>query len=343
MTYSDDPMLGGPKATVTAIGADGVPITDGQAIQPVPVALFEPSRVLAVKDLRTTEIHDARMEGIIGQGFHRMPRGLLINFPADGWGLYRTATGLLLRDRFGGVWAEGTLSLDPRWISEATSQGWVTVFYGPHLGIRVPPGKTERTYTLQDRIDEFRKGRSHGMCASANVRWHPVPTGETLNWVLLPPGAFGQPLPLAYVPQFNFTPHGGPETFGFVPTPETYSEVPVALADIPIARNLVGDATPTDFDLFQPRLDPGLNFVAGYHAPASESIDSFTAWQQAAHAHGRVLVLTGHHDLPAGPELIHQPLQNIRENTSQALQTSHAAIIPLTRASRLSLPAWEDR
>lgn len=336
VTYSNDPLLGGPHAAVTDLRPDGTVITDPTELRPVPIVFFEPVQILAVKDTRTGDVHEARLETIVAGGFHRIPRGIMVNFPADGWGLHRTATGLLLRDRFGGVWAQSTVDLDPEWISEATSQGWVTVFYGPKLGIRTPPGKTEATYTLQHRITEFRQGRAEGLCAAANVRWHPVPTGETLTWVMLPAGALGQPLPVAYVPQFNFAPHGGPETLGFIPTPGSY-------AAIPTTPLLVGTATATDFDLLHPHLDDQLNFVAGYRTSA-EYADGFTAWQQAAHAHGRVLVITGHRDLPAGPEIADRDPHTLAEQIQQALRDSYAAIVPLSPTPRRRhLPAWEDR
>ncbi|MEV4753422.1 hypothetical protein AB0K21_44365 [Streptosporangium sp. NPDC049248] len=325
--FMDDPMLGGPQATVIGIQADGSVVTDGKAINPSPVVLFEPVKAMMVKDTRTGTVHEARTEGIISGGFHRVPLGVMASMPAEGWGLYRTATGLMLRDTFGGVWAEGTLDLDPAWVSEATSYGWVTVLFGPRLGIRVPPGKSAQSYTLQQRIAEFRQGRSEGLCAAASVKWHPAVPKETMSWVLLPAGIFGQPLPLAYMPQFNFTHLGGPETFGFVQTPERFADVPTALG-------LAADVTPTDVDLFQPHLDEGLNFVGGYRVSAGATDPGYTAWRKDAHAHGRILVITGHQDFPAGPEFLHDKPQDVVERARQVVRSSYAATVLVSETPR---------
>ncbi|MEV4091273.1 hypothetical protein [Streptosporangium saharense] len=331
-TFMDDPMLGGPKATVVDIQSDGSVVTDGKVIDPAPVVLFEPVRAMMVKDTRTDTVYEARTEGIISGGFHRMPLGIMANFPAEGWGLYRTATGLMLRDTFGGVWAEGILDLDPAWVSEATSYGWVTVFFGPRLGLRVPPGKSAQSYTLQQRIAEFQQGRREGLCAAASVAWHPVAPKETMSWVLLPAGIFGQPLPLAYMPQFNFTHLGGPEAFGFVRTPEQFADVPPALG-------LAAEVTLTDVDLFQPHLDEGLNFVGGYRVPDGATDPGYTAWRKTAHAHGRILVITGHQDFPAGPEFRHDHPQVVVERARQVVRSSYAATVLVSETPRRPLLA----
>ncbi|MEU8104491.1 hypothetical protein AB0C18_12305 [Nonomuraea muscovyensis] len=331
-TFFDDPMFGGPKATVTSIQPDGTVTTDGKAINPSPVALFEPVASVMIEDTRTGTIHEARTEGIIGNGFHRIPRGIMASVPVEGWGLYRTPTGLMLRDPLGGVWAKGAVELEPAWLSEATSHGWVTVFYGPRLGIRVPPGRHPSSYTLSERISEFRQGRSMGLCAAANVRWHPIAPEETMNWVLLPAGIFGQPLPLAYVPQFSFTRLGGPEAFGFVPAPDRF-------ADVPIAVGLAADVTLTDVDLFQPHLDEGLDFVGGYR-PTRDPL--YRDWHAAAHSNGRILVITGHQDLPAGPAHRHDDPRDLMERVHRVVKESFVAIVPVSKTHRFGKPSVQS-
>ena len=106
-TTSSDPLFGGPGATISEILPDGTVLTDPYDSVPVlPVALFEPTQLIVMKDLRTSIFHEPRMEHIISAGFHRQPRGILSNLPAEGWDLYRTHDGLMLRDQFGGVWAD---------------------------------------------------------------------------------------------------------------------------------------------------------------------------------------------------------------------------------------------
>ncbi|SNT61948.1 hypothetical protein SAMN05216276_108626 [Streptosporangium subroseum] len=325
--FLDDPLFGGPKAAVTAIQPDGSVLTDGEIINPGPVVLFEPIKVMMVKDTRTGTVHEARTEGVISGGFHRVPRGIMASLPAEGWNLYRTATGLMLCDTFEGIWAEGTLELDPAWVSEATSQGWVTVFFGPRLGVRIPPHTSAQSYTLQQRIAEFRQGRSEGLCAAASVKWHPVAPQETRSWVLLPAGTFGQPLPVAYMPQLNFTRLGGPEAFGFVRTPER-------LADIPIAVGVTAEVTPTDVDLVQPHLDDSLNFVGGYRAPGGATDLRYAAWHAAAHTHGQILVITGHQDFPAGHKIRHDTPEDVDKRVLQVMGASYAATVSVSDTPR---------
>jgi hypothetical protein len=280
-----------------------------------------------VKDLRTSTFHEPRMEYIISAGFHRQPRGILANFPAEGWGLYRTDTGLMLRDQFGDVWAKSTVTPDPGWLELAARNYWVTVYYGPWLGVRLPEGKTDRTYTLQDRIAEFRRGREEGLCAAASVRWYPEIFDQTMEWALLPAGAFGQPYPIAYVPAWNFDHLGGPETFGLEPV--TLRGHGLALGPVPGARNLAVDVTSTDVDFFQPHLDTAINFVTGYRVHAGSPDPFFTAWRQMALQAGQVLMITGSKDLPAGPALIDEDPDDVMARTEEALRTSHAALVPI--------------
>lgn len=334
ITTSSDPLFGGPGATISEILTDGTIRTDPYDAVPVlPVALFEPTQLIAMKDLRTSTFHEPRMEHIISAGFHRQPRGMLANLPAEGWGLYRTDTGLMLRDQFGGVWAQSTVSLDPSWLELAARHYWVTVYYGPWLGMRLPEGKTDRTYTLQDRIADFRRGREQGLCAAASVRWHPEIFDQTMKWALLPAGAFGQPYPIAYVPVWNFDHLGGPGTFGLKPVTLRGH----GIGPVPVAQDLAVDVTSTDVDFFQPHLDTAINFVAGYRVPAGGPDPFFTAWRQMALEAGRVLLIAGSKDMPAGPALIDQDPNDVMARTEEALRSSHAALVPIGVPRRASL------
>ncbi|WP_433464157.1 hypothetical protein [Spirillospora sp. CA-128828] len=333
-TTSSDPVFGGPGAMISDILPDGTVLTDPYDTVPVlPVAMFEPTQVMAVKDLRTSTFHEPRMEHIISSGFHRQPRGMLANLPAEGWGLYRTNTGLLLRDQFGGVWAKSEVTLAPGWLALAAQHFWVTVYYGPWLGVRLPEGKTDQTYTVQDRIAEFKRGREQGLCAAASVRWHPEIFDQTMDWVLLPAGTFGQPYPIAYVPAWNFDHLGGPETFGLEPV-TLHSH---GMGPVPAAHDLAVDVTSTDVDFFQPHLDTAINFVAGYRVPAGQPDPPFNAWQQRALQSGKVLLITGSKDIPAGPALINEDPNDVMARVKEALCTSHAALVPIGVPRRASL------
>jgi hypothetical protein len=199
LTYLDDPVFGRGVFPVADITEDGILIPDRSGtVDPIPVVMFEPSRCVISHDSRTGTAYDLLTEAIIAAGFHRIPAGpLWTGRPAQGWGLYRTAEGLVLRDADGAVYAEATTALDPAWVSTATSLGSVLVLHGPCLGIRTPPGHTQASYTVDDRAQEITRGRRNGLLAGATVTWHPEPLEETLNWVLFPPGMYSQPLPIA--------------------------------------------------------------------------------------------------------------------------------------------------
>ena len=217
-TFMDDPLFGGRAARVTGMTPEGGLITDsGADADQVPVLLFEPVHTIAMKDPVTGLSHEPRIDTLVGAGWQRVPpRFVMAGLPADGWGLYRTATGVELVDPYGCVYAEGRLTLDPEWVSAAVSTGAVMVFIGPNLGIRVPPGRSPESYTDGDRIREFRYGRENGLLAAATVRWHTSPPGETATWVLLREDELGPACPpVAYVPRLNLKAHGGPQAFGF--------------------------------------------------------------------------------------------------------------------------------
>ena len=176
-TFVDDPLFGGHPARVTGTTPEGGLLTDTSLeVGRMPVLLFEPVHALAVKDPVTGLTHEARTDVLVATGWQRVPsQFLMAGLPADGWGLYRTATGVELRDPYGCVFAEGRLALDPEWVSAAVSTRAVMVFIGPRLGVRVPPGRTPESYTPQARALEFREGRRDGLLAAATVKWHNSP------------------------------------------------------------------------------------------------------------------------------------------------------------------------
>lgn len=325
VTYMSDPILTGGRdiAPVAGLADDGTPIFDlSDTVDPIPVVLFEPERVLGVVDHRTGTVHEGRTTAIVGSGFGRLTSAPIWNIqPAGGWGVYRTSDGLMLRDRTGAVWAEGHLSLDPRWVSTATNYGSVVVLYGPQLGIRCPDRTTAKSYTLRDKIAEFQEGRRDGVCAVANVRWHPRPCDQTVNWVLLSPGSLDQPLPAAYVPQAGFDALGGPEAFGLAPLGRG------ARVELPITEQLVAETTPTDVDILQRGLDPTISLVAGYHAADGRSDPEFSSWRRAVNECGAVLVITGHRDLFTKADTSAIGRHAVTGRLHQVLQTSYAAVV----------------
>ena len=97
------------------------------------------------------------------------------------------------------------------------------------------------------------------------------------------------------------------------------------------------DITSTDVDFFQPHLDTAINFVAGYHVPADSPDRFFTAWQQMALQAGKVLLIAGSKDMPAGPALIDEDPNDVMARIEEALRTSHTALVPIGVPRRTSL------
>jgi hypothetical protein len=227
----------------------------------------------------------------------------------------------VLRDPDGAVYAEGRTALDPAWVSIATSLGSVLVLHGPCLGIRTPAGRTKASFTLADRAEEVKRGRRNGLLAGATVRWHPEPFEETLTWVLLPPGMYFQPLPIVYVPRWEFNRHGGPETFGLAPFR--------SFAEIPQAQGMVAHITETDVDFYRPHVDRDLSFICGYYAGEGSTDGRYAAWQQAALTARRLLLFTGNREMPTGttvqaigPEGSYDAAWNVLHESSVAIVTT---------------------
>lgn len=324
LTYLHDPIFGRGTVPVAGIEDDGTLIPDRSGtIDPIPVVMFEPPAVVVLDDPRTGTAHELRTEAIIAAGFHRIPAGpFWAGMPAEGWGVYRTRDGIVLRDPDGAVYAVGTTVLDPAWVSTATSLGSVLALHGPRLGVRTPPGRTEATYTIQDRAKEIKQGRREGLLAGATVTWHPEPLDETLNWILFGPGLYNQPLPIAYVPIWEFNPHGGPEGFGLSPFR--------SFAEIPHAQGMVAHVSDTDVDLYRPGVDHDLSFIGGYHAVEGTTDGRYIAWKQAALNTGQLLLITGRREIPTGPAALVAGPQACHDKAWDALRESHVAIVTVT-------------
>lgn len=324
LTYLHDPVFGRGAVPVVGIEEDGTLIPDRSGtVDPIPVVMFEPPAVVMIGDPRTGTAHEARTEAIIAAGFHRIPPGpFWAGLPAEGWGVYRTTDGIVLRDPDGAVYAEGTTLLDPAWVSTATSLGSVLVLHGPHLGVRTPPGRTEASYTVNVRAKEIKQGRREGLLAGATVTWHREPLDETLKWVLFRPGMYFQPLPIAYLPTWEFNPHGGPEAFGFAPFR--------SFAEIPQAQGMVAHITDTDVDLYRPDVDRDLSFITGYHAVDGTTDDRYIAWKQATLNTGQLLLITGRREIPTGPAALTAGPQASEDAAYEVLRESHVAIVTVT-------------
>ncbi len=329
--FMDDPLFGpGRRGIVTGTASDGGLITEtGGHTDRVPVLLFEPVNCTALVDPVTGAWHEPRIDSLVAAGWQRVPpRFVMAGLPADGWGLYRTAAGVVLKDPYGCAYAEGRLTLDPEWVSAAVSTGSVMVLVGPSLGVRIPDDRTPESYTSRDRAAKFNYGRRNGLIAAATVRWHTSPPEETTDWVLLMEGALGLPTPpIAYVPALNLKRHGGPQAFSFTAL-AGFGREPT---QIPVARGLVARITDVDVDLVRPGDETG-GFVAGYRNRGGPSDETFAAWRAAAARQGRILVITGSRDILPGPDT---DLTHIVD----VVRASRGAVVPLTSESVRQVPA----
>lgn len=323
--FMDDPLFGrGRRGMVTGAAPDGSLITEtGDHADRVPVLLFEPVHSAALVDPVTGMWHEPRIDGLVAEGWQRVPpQFVMAGLPADGWGLYRTATGVVLNDPYGCIYAEGSLTLDPEWVSAAVSIGAVMILVGPRLGVRIPPGRTPESYTSRERAEEFTYGRRNGLIAAATVRWHTSPPEETTSWVPLPEGALGLPTPpIVYVPALNLKRHGGPQAFGFADL-AGFGREPM---QIPVARGLAARITDVDIDLVRPGDETG-RFVVGYRNRGGPSDERFAAWRATAARHGNILVITGSRDILPSPDT---DLAHIVD----VVRASHGAVVPLTTES----------
>ncbi len=314
----------GTVAPVTDITDSGEPIFDlTETRDPVPVLMFEPERMVMTTDTATGTTHDLLTEALVSGGFTRVPPlALLGAMPADGWELYRTTDGVVFLDPYGGTVAEGRLTLDPEWVSAAASSGQVLVLIGPRLGIRVPPGRTLKSYTADERLKEFHQCRHEGHLIAAVVGWRGPERGKALKWVLLRQGSLGLALPLAYVPAASFRAHGGAEAFGFT----TFLPPDAPINEPSLARGLAAELTATDLDLIRPDVERELGWICGYR-PDPGGHDNFEAWGKEARRRGYILVASGEKDLPTTGS-------DCAKRAFEVLMDSVVAAVPLTPSSR---------
>lgn len=291
ITYLTDPVLGGMRQAEPGPGG-GLVVDDSDTAEPLPVVLFEPPRAMMMQNTQTGLVQEARVEGVVAAGFHRVP-GLAAwaMKPAPGWEVRRVPGGLVLRDSTGDIWATSQLALDPAWVSAAASNRQVGVFFGPQLGVRVPPGMRPAAYTTAKRAAEFRRAREQGLVTAATVSWRGEPAAETLDWVTFLPGSFGQPFAGVFAPIAEFDRHGGPEMFGLTKLADHDMSVPAEPS-----RTLTARVSRTDIDIVDPGQNPVDGQVGGVHY--SEGIKA--AWRRAALSDGVVLLLTGSR-LPGEP------------------------------------------
>ncbi|MEY9840627.1 hypothetical protein [Streptacidiphilus sp. EB103A] len=155
-----------------ATGIDRVTGELTAGYDPIPVALFEPERIMMINEpgRRPREI---QVEAAISAGLNRIPAGPMALLPSPNWSLHRLADERLeLRSPDGGAFSRIRIAPDPSWISSAVSHRQVLVFYGPRLGVRVPPGVASGSYPAHARRGEFRSARQAGLVAGGLVAFH---------------------------------------------------------------------------------------------------------------------------------------------------------------------------
>ncbi len=284
LTYLNDPVFGGMHAAI-GVGSDGRLVADGSGTdEPIPVILFEPAKVLMSQNQDTGLVQELRTEAIVAAGFHRMPPAgpIWSAKPAAGWEVRRESDALVLRDGTGDTWASTEVSPEPRWVSAAVSYRDIIVFFGPRLGVRVPPGTNPAKYTDAARAAEFHQAREYGLVSVATVKWRSEASSETLSWITFLPGSFGQPLPGIFAPAPVFSRHGGPPALGLnqITGPDTA---------VTLTRHLTARVTRTALDLMDPAGGQLSNWIGGVHY--DEGIDR--NWSRAARQSRLALLVTG--------------------------------------------------
>jgi hypothetical protein len=133
---------------------------------------------------------------------------------------------------------------------------------------------------------------------------------------------YSQPLPVVYVPVWEFNRHGGPEAFGLAPF-RGFSEVP-------LARGMVAHLTETDVDLYRPDVDRDLSFICGYHAIGGITDGRCAMWRQAALTAGRLLLITGRREMPTVATIQATGPHAAYDQAWKVLHESHVAIVTTT-------------
>jgi hypothetical protein len=317
-TYLDDPVLTG--VVEPTLLAD-----DDEWAEPMPVLLLEPRSLLALQDRQTGAVREMRTESLVSGGLHRVCPTRLLGLPAEGWTAGCAEGRVKVRDPDGGVAVEGESIPDPAWISRAASCGRVAVLHGAPLGVRLPKGKTERTYSIRDRAAEVRRACEDGVLAGGVVEWAGNFT-ETFNWTLFKPGAFGLAVPIAYVPLWYFRRYGGPERFGFV-----HMGQPV---ELPAANGMVADLTNTDIDLIEPDARQVGEIIAGYRDSDRGLEDSFfRQWRETVVACEGLVVMTGEQEMPSQLGATHE----VDRRAVETLRASWGARVFLSDGTKSDL------
>jgi hypothetical protein len=304
-TYLDDPVLGLGRLAA-GVGSGGQVIDDSDTTDPIPVVLFEPVHVAMMTNTITGLVQEAKTDAIVASGFQRVPAGPLWTVQAaPGWEVRRVHGELVLRDGTGEVWARSSATPDPAWVSAATSQRDIIVFYGPKLGVRTPPGVKAARYGATERAAEFQQGRREGLVTAAVVRWQGQDDGEALEWSTFLPGSLGQPLAVVFAPEPNFTRHGGPDAFGLSRLGDNGLAVPAE----PV-RTVIARVSRTDIDLIDPAEAEPFNWLGGVHY--REGVHP--AWRESAVSNRQILLLTGRRlplEEPADPGEAEEILGNL--------------------------------
>jgi hypothetical protein len=172
LLYVDDPALGMGKVA-TGIDPDTGQLVTSETEDPFPVALFEPARAMLTQQPGQAPA-EGQVEAAIMLGLRRIPRGIFDLRTCPGWALLRLADDRVeLRSPDGGVYSRITPTApDPGWFSAAIHHRYVICYYGPQLGVRLPPDRTPDQYSPADRLEEFREARGRGWVAGGIIPFH---------------------------------------------------------------------------------------------------------------------------------------------------------------------------
>ncbi|MEW2507927.1 hypothetical protein AB0878_46440 [Amycolatopsis sp. NPDC047767] len=125
----------------------------------LPVAVFEPKKVIGATSRSTGKTLEIQVEHIVlSGGFGRLPPTTAAEIPhLPAWTVRRTALGLELWDH-GGIWARAELEPDEDWLQAAEKHKRVLVVYAAIYGVRA-------------RADLLAVAGRRGFAAGAIVSW----------------------------------------------------------------------------------------------------------------------------------------------------------------------------
>lgn len=134
----------------------------------LPVAVFEPQKVVGATSPHTGKTVELQIEHIVSSGFRRLRRdaqGEISRLPT--WSVRRTGVGLELWDH-GGIWARGDVVADEEWLQAAEKHRRVLVVYGVLCGVGASEGEIDAG---QDHADLRALASRNGFVAAAIVSW----------------------------------------------------------------------------------------------------------------------------------------------------------------------------